>query len=472
MSLSRLFVLLAFALLLGCHEQVSVPGPEWPFQRSYLLAVYTDVDPARIWAVDVTEGGPVPGPDLALQGSGELVAIHFSCPLDALGLAGGEALLKTVPETEVPLPRALGVQSLRFDGNDVGSWETTNRVPVEVTEALRRLPVQTIPNDCMGRVVSFSTELIPGLPGRGNAVFTLLLQSDQMLVGTNAERYFLVERNASAAPISPGIDGPFVAAYQAPDSRLWLLADDGRIVTGPVQGPWTETSSVPVSQDFKNGKLVGPDRGDVPFELFAAAGDRTIAHYDGTDWTDLSILQSDESRNPELVWLGPGRALAASVDPEDHRVVWIEQGQTRSEPAIDDRDSVIGLWRFEDDRLMLGTRGGNVRQFDGTSWISLGTISRPRAFPIVPFMDSFLVGSQEGLLNTGRFRWFQATEVGLCPVEPDGLPFVLAAWQTKEDEWLLITASRFASDADFGTVFMRVTPAQGVACPGGTVPLG
>ncbi len=474
---------------LACHEQIQVPGPEWEGQRSYVLAIFGADELVRLWAVDVDEGRPVAGPDLSLQGSNELITIHFSCPLTALGLPPGEVSLAATPAEQVPLPQALGLQSFRIEDDASETWTILDRLPTPVRDALRRLPVEP-PSACEGRAPELDTTPVPGATGRGRATFALRLQSQRFLIGTATERYFLFDRTGASQSVDIPVEGPFVAGYEAPDETLWLLASDGRTASGRLGGEWTvETSSVPivrtlvennvvVGREVASGVLVGPSQAGAPFELYAATDDRTLARFDGTAWSDLSQGRREPSplidtQSPELVWLGPGRAVAGDVTDDRQALTWIEAGAIdRVERPLRGDDAPVFLNEpnggpFESASLLMGTQLGRVYLYESQQWTQIGETGRFAAVPITSFQDDLLVGSFQGL----SFRWYGLVDDEVCPLQPEILPFVFDAWRIAGDEWLLFTQSGFSDDSDFGTLRMRARPADGAACPGGTISL-
>ncbi|MEM7676367.1 MAG: hypothetical protein AAF449_10230, partial [Myxococcota bacterium] len=96
-------------LLCACHEQVRLESPEWPEQRSYVLAV-TDEQGTEVWAYNVQDGIAPAGPSLSLRTRTQLIAVHLGCPLSTIGLAPGPVQLTRSGDEQIPLPDALGVQ--------------------------------------------------------------------------------------------------------------------------------------------------------------------------------------------------------------------------------------------------------------------------------------------------------------------------------------------------------------------------
>ena len=491
-ALARTAAVAVFAAVtaVGCHEQVQLPAPEWADQRAYLLAVTVDGEPTRLIGVDVAveaSGGPA----LSLSAGAELVAIHFACPLSALRLPAGEVELRREEADEVPLPRALGLQQLQIGGGASSDWQTIASVPAEVIEALKRLPVEPLSSECERVSPRLAVESIPVMEARGRAAFGMPLRSGEYLVGTALDRYFVFNADGTSRLVTVGDGvGPFVAGYEAPDGELWLLARDGRLVSGRIGGPWTvATSSVPIAREVRNddgasvkrvvfADLAGPDRTDVPFELFAATDERTLAHYDGITWTNISVATRPDSPGgveirPQVIWLAPGEAVASNVGTTLGDVVWTEDARIDREDRLPLDDGVSSLQRTADGGLFLGTVGGDVYANDGTTWSLVGRTDRVIAAPIIDYEDGLLVGSVRGALGVfGSFEWSFLTDERACPIPPANLPVVVEVWQIGRGEWMCWTIQSTNDGDDFGALFLRAERSVDAApCPGGTVEL-
>lgn len=476
---------------LGCHEQLGISGPEWDGQRSYLLAVVDDGGaPTRLWAVDVAEGQPVTGPALSVDQDVTLVSLHFSCPLSALGLGPGlirlTERLTERPTSTVLLPRALGIQALEIDNGAASDWQSLPAPPVAVVEALRRLPIDAA-SFCATRSPGLATERLPATEGAGAAKFGLPLRAGLFLVGTALDRYVLFERTGERREVTIDVPGPFLAAYEAPDETVWLLAKDGRLVSGRLGGRWrTETSSVPITRrgpssglptsDF--GALVGPDTVDAPFELFAATDDQTFVRFDGTQLTDLTFVDRsrqddgcDTLREPELVWVSPGRVAAGDVANDCRAVTWLDNGTRIVERFLDQRDRVDLLAKRTDGTVLLGSHRGEVWRHTDDRWTRIGITGRQAAVPFITIGESLVVGSSMG--SAGTFQWIELTDDNVCPLPPANLPLTLTAWPTAMNEWLLLTIQRTFSFGepeqalDFTPIRMRLSRLP--ACTGGQI---
>ncbi len=443
-----------------------------------------------MWAVDVAEGQPVRGPALSiLEGSATVVSLHFACSLDALGLAPGEIEPRDIASDRVPLPRALGVQTLTVDQDGSSAWQALPGAPDNIIEALRFLPIdQQI--DCTTTAPTLAIDLLPTAERRGAATFGIPLRSGEFLVGTALDNHVVFEATGRSRTVSIGVEGPFIAAYEAPDQTLWLLAKDGRVVSGRLGGSWAVETLVPIlrrdpetdepTSDF--GALVGPDNSDDPFELYAATDDQTFVRFDGTRLTELTRTDRDQRddgcddlREPELLWVGPGRILAGDVARDCRAVTFFENNVPTIERFLNRRDRVELLERDPDGAAVLGTLRGEVWRRDDDGWTRLGSTTRSNAEPIIVIQDSMVVGSRLGL--PGTFQWIQFNDGTVCPLPPANLPLVFAAWPTDAFQWLVFTRQRtFAfgepeQELDFGVIRMSASPTQATDCGGGTISL-
>lgn len=445
-----------------------------------MLVVQTDEEVPRIWAIDVGPDAPTVTPTLSVIGTSRLVAVHFRCPLTALGLPPGEITLKPSPEPEIPLPAAIGLQSLVIDGGEATEWTPILELPPNALTALRRLPSEPRVWDCIGRTISIDIGSVSAPRPRGRATFALALKSDRILVGTDRALAFTIDTVGTFREVTLAPGGPWLAAYQGPDERIWLLDEDGRLASGRLDGPWTiATSSVPVSRSVLSAALAGPRDDQTPFELYAAAEDRTLARFDGQTWTDLTANPRSEVPDsalalalPDLHWLGPGRVLASGVTRRLGTVVWIEaQTSTRTQRVLSGGDIFVEFRETASGTLLGGTLFGELRLFDGTQWPVIEANGEGYAAPIIPFEDTFLVGGIDGL-TLGRFQWFQLTEAGgLCPVGTLRLPAAIALWSIGPLQWLHLAASSIETREDFGVIRIIGHPATREVCAGGAFPL-
>ena len=483
----------------GCHEDLAVPGPAWDDQQAYLLAIDRgDGEVPEIWAFDVDPGLPVRGPSLSLQGTVDLFSVHFPCPLSLLGIPEGRLGLRTDRRPFVPLPRALGIQTLRIDDGNASTWSSTVAVPVEVKDALQALPVGTPVSNCTGRTPTVTLEPAADIPDDvGEATVVHPLRSGDFFVSTENEMHFIIDGTGNATPVTIDVEAQFLAAYEQPDGTIWLLSDDGRLVSGIVGGAWTVASStVPFARPAREGgeivdkarveqaALVGPDVAGVPMELFAAGDDRTLAHYDpATDtMTDLSVVirprnspnfyASLNSYQADLIWLGPGELIASDVADNRDQLVYVRNGDAnvvREEQL--ENDGVSTIVTRSNGTIMMGTTAGQVLVFANPSWTPVARISRRQARPFSQYENSLLVGSVgRPPLNERIFQWFQVLDTDACAVGDPNLPIVEAIRQLDAQSYLLITKGEL-NNRDFTVRIMTLSPATGPTCTGGTIPL-
>ncbi|MEO1338313.1 MAG: hypothetical protein AAFV29_21895, partial [Myxococcota bacterium] len=224
-------LLLVLGATMGCHEQVRLEAPAWTDQKSYILAA-TTADQTRLWAFDVRPDQPVEGPDLALFGSTDLIAIHSGCPLSVLGLAAGPQTLRAEGLARVPLPLMLGIQRANVDGDSIEPWQTidADALPSSVTDALRRLDTAREASACTG--VTPSLTVTPSsVYEDGRFAFALPLKAGQLLAGSRSGASYLIspddERQTDVLP-----EGAYAAGFQAEDETVYLLRNDGYMVYG------------------------------------------------------------------------------------------------------------------------------------------------------------------------------------------------------------------------------------------------
>ena len=489
-------MVLGLMLVVGCHDQLPVPAPKTEGQRSYLLAFYSEGQPAEVWGIDV-EGESVGGPTLSLNKSSSMVSIHFTCPLSAMGLPRGPIELLPEEKARIQLPDALALQALSIEDGRASTWTAIDELPSPVATALRRLPTEvTEPSMCDERASTLDIQGRGGPDLRGRSNFVLPLRSGDFLVGTALDRAYRVDRTGRMSLVDLAPDGPWLAAYEDPNQKIWLVAADGRTASGTIDGQWiVETSTVPFKAfqlegaatdiPITSAALVGPDTNDVPFELFAAGEGRTLARFNvaTSTWTEIRV---DEKRDrplgrfswaggPRLLWLGERQVLASGVTDDDHELIYVDGDEITREQLPGSAGRPLTLVP-QPDGLMVGTLAGRLLQEtpDG-NWVQLATNNFQYARPIVRDEEVLLVGRifRLPLLDDlGAFRWLQLIDGELCPVGPAFAPVAYEAHQIAPSEWLIFTLNGSADDEDFGVARLTIgPPGPGGPCSGGTIDL-
>ena len=444
--------------------------------------VLTLSSPGRVsaWAANVAQDGTIAGPVISLREDATVVSIHFGCPLSELGLAEGPIPLRSTPVDNVPLPRALGLQALDIEAGQPTEWRTIPEVPSNVSMALLRLPLDG-PGGCETEVSTLRLEGIRSFTDIGRATFALRLRSNRMLVGTALGRFLLVNADASTEQVSLVDVGPVIAGFEDPDDTIWVLARDGRIASGRIGGTWEiETSTVPMSPQPEDdlvidAKLVGRRSEQESFALYAAVADRTLARFDGTEWTDLSVtsrVDRIEHRTPTLAWLGDGRVLAGGVARNPNDVIEAE-GTSVSEFELfgDDNDYPTFMHGEADGAVLIGTNEGALGRFRNGAFDSLGNVRRVVSGPMLDLDNRLVVGTRTRFLSAS-FQWVEVDGGEDCRLPPSNIPLVVQVLPSQTNQWLLVAnQSAFDDRSDVGLFRLRAESPAGAVCPGGTITL-
>lgn len=277
-------------LLAGCSdERVLFLATEG---LASVVLVYPDAD--EVEAFDVRSA-----PIRRARPDETVLAVGYHATLEALELSAGPI---AVDPRGGPLPTADRYHRL---GEDADAWETLASAPDEVSE------LRVAQRDTCARF-ALTTEVM-ALAEAETVTFAVELDAATILFATSAGRFFRVAGDGRPQRVALSTTTPSLAAYRAADGELWLAGAGGRMVRGDLLRGFEEAPRIPL--DPRAGLVLDGAHGAAPFELFAADGERAVAHFDGTTWRRVFEGNGRQRRElrPQIAWAEPGRAVLIGV---------------------------------------------------------------------------------------------------------------------------------------------------------------
>lgn len=278
------------------------------------------------------------------------------------------------------------------------------------------------PND--DPCLHFELESVIELPGTAGAadVTVAVFEPERALVVTSSGRFFELSSAGGlrALQVEPGL--PAAAVYARLDTgEVWLSSHAGAVARGhPDRG----FEPMPTRTSTWSGGRVWLDgaRDGAPTELYAVTQAGRFERFDGARWT---LLEDSGLEEPEgVIWLGPGRAIAAQLFPGT-MTHYADGELSRSELPLPLGVRLKSVHWVPGFGPMAGTVSGLLLRWNGQLWTPLpGAPTGARVFGIVPREQGIVFGGERGLLQQ------YVEEHGYC----DGVPST--AFDLSELDWL------------------------------------
>ncbi|MBI4817805.1 MAG: hypothetical protein HY791_16205 [Deltaproteobacteria bacterium] len=409
-----------FSYALVCSMVACGPGTVWApapsAEGAKSVVLWIDETPEpRLEARDLTSDWT-----LRTEASAVVALLHTQ-PLAALELSEGPVLAE--PERPCSLLRPLAALALRV-GDDSAGWSA-----MDVEEVSPPAFDHLVPDRAERCIECGSFEITSVGPlsdePSTNASMGAVLDSGAIVIGREGAPGLSRVTRSAVEPIEGCGERVYRDAVPIGSNRFWFVAESlvlDRVVIDESTARCQVEDSLTVSSSVSTllASLAVSSPGE-PFELFVVTSsgaayrteDRTFEPILNVPLSETDALAVEQGFglgiHPEVVRLGPGRALFSAGS---EWLAWWERGESRldrTEPELDSEVTALGLDRAGS--VVRGRKNGRVELFGADGWTPLfGDGPRVPVAAIATHRDG-VVGIHRG----GSI--FQASSAaGLCPV--------------------------------------------------------
>lgn len=440
----------------ACHPESAIRAPDTSGAEAAVLVVVDD-DSEAAYAIPL-QAGPPTWPELALRGDTQMQLSLYACPLERLGLSAGPVTLDRRADRTNLLPQAL--RTLSHTDQDQG-WAPAGEAPERVQQTLRFLPIAA-DTGCTQRTARLqSTPVRLGGDDRGAPAFAISLPDSTALIASRNGQYYRVDRDATVTPLNAPITAEPRAAHSLDDGTVYILDAQGTLHRGILGSSFEPVHTAPqLAVDRGTATMVGPTTQGSTTELFVATSQRSLHHFNGTDWTTTATAPPAAAQltyAPPLIWLGPGRVMATGYGSEGRGLAVHAAGQT--ELILPPRSNApVGLGVGAGPGVLVGFDDGVVQRYFEGSWELIVTPGlRKRAHFIRTLHDHTLLLGGGTSVDPADFafgfgQWSAA--LGFCaPAATQDLPIMFA--DLGAQAWVLLTADNPQDDLPFNLTILR-----------------